>query len=65
MEWSLNEGLKRGGGGGGGGAAKSASEASRAGTGEGEGATEPGDIALMLPFHDTRFLYHALIGQIT
>ena len=44
---------------------KSASEASRTGTGEGEGATEPGDMPLMPPFYDTRFWYHALTGQIT
>ena len=33
-------------------------------TGEGERATEPGDIhvPLMLPFHDTRFWYQALIS---
>ena len=31
--------------------------------GEGEKATEPGDMPLMPPFHDTRFWYRALIGQ--
>ena len=32
---------------------------------EGERAAEPGDTPLMPPFHDTRFGYHALIGQIS
>ena len=32
-------------------------------TGEGERAAEPGDMPLISPFHDTRFWYHALIGQ--
>ena len=46
----------------------SASEASPAvvwGGGEGERAAEPGDMLLMPPFHDTRFWYHALIGQMS
>ena len=33
--------------------------------GGGEGTTEPGDMSLMPPFHDTRFWYHALIGQMS
>ena len=33
-------------------------------SGEGERAAEPGDMLLMPLFHDTRFWYHALIGQI-
>ena len=28
-------------------------------------AVEPGDMPLMLPFHDSRFWYHALIGQMS
>ena len=28
-------------------------------------AAEPGDMPLMPPFHDTRFCYHALIGQMS
>ena len=44
----------------------SASEASRAVSWrERERAAEPGDMPLMPPFHDTRFWYHALIGQIS
>ena len=32
----------------------------------GEGrAVEPGDMPLVPPFHDTRFWYHALIGQMS
>ena len=31
----------------------------------GQMATEPGDVPLMLPFHDTRFWHHALIGQMS
>jgi len=30
-----------------------------------ERAQEPGDTPLMPPFHDTRFWYHALIGQMS
>ena len=32
--------------------------------GAGKGA-EPGDMPLMLPFHDTRLRYHHLIGQMS
>lgn len=31
----------------------------------GERAQEPGDMPLMPPFHDTRFWYDALIGQMS
>ena len=31
--------------------------------GEGEKVAEPGDMPLLLPFRDSRFWYHALIGQ--
>ena len=44
----------------------SANEASKAVVwGGGERTAEPGDIPLMPPFHDTRFRYHALIGQMS
>ena len=33
------------------------------GTGGREGEAEPGDMPFMPPIHDTRFWYHALIGQ--
>ena len=33
--------------------------------GLGRGKWQPGDMPLMLPFHDTRFWYHALIGQMS
>ena len=33
--------------------------------GGGERTAEPGDMSLMPPFHDTRFWYHALIGQMS
>ena len=33
--------------------------------GWGERAVEPGDMPLVPPFHDTRFWYHALIGQMS
>ena len=34
-------------------------------SGEGERAAEPGDMPLIPPFHDTRFCYYALIGQMS
>ena len=34
-------------------------------SGEGERAAEPGDMPLIPPFHDTRFWYYALIGQMS
>ena len=34
-------------------------------TWEGEKAAEPGDMPLMPPFLDTRFCYHAVIGQMS
>ena len=44
----------------------SASEASPAVVWGGGGkAAEPVDMPLMPPFHDTRFWYHALIGQMS
>ena len=43
----------------------SASEASWVYSGEGEWAAEPGVMPLMPPFHDTRFWYLALIGQMS
>ena len=48
----------------------SKSKASLAVVGAGGGgwrgmAAEPEDMTLMLPFHDTRFWYHALIGQMS
>ena len=30
----------------------------------GDGAMEPGDMPLMLPFHNTRFWYHALVKSV-
>ena len=41
----------------------SANEASRAGDWGRERAAHPGDMPFMPPIHDTRFWYHALIGQ--
>ena len=35
------------------------------GLGRGGKAAEPGDMPLVPPFHDTRFWYHALIGQMS
>ena len=43
----------------------SASKVSLAERWGGGRAVEPGDMPLVLPFHDTRFWYHAPIGQMS
>ena len=39
--------------------------ATKVSLGWGGRAVEPGDMPLVPPFHDTRFWYHALIGQMS